>query len=74
MNPTADFSVQIIFFVEDFDFSPVGCAIPTSCVMLEFSFTSKQSELIAVISFDLNLPTRMLVALEFLRPLLYYVL
>lgn len=30
MNPTAAFSVQIIFFIEYFDFTPKGCAIPPS--------------------------------------------
>lgn len=74
MNPTAAFSVQIIFFVEYFDFKPIGYAIPTSCVMLEFSFTFKQSELMVVISFDRSMCVKMLAALEFSRPFLYYVL
>lgn len=51
MNPTAAFLVQIIFFVESLDCKPIECAIPTSCVMLEFSFTCKQSNLTLVIYF-----------------------
>lgn len=74
MNPTAAFSVQIIFFVEYFGFKPIGYVIPTSCVILEFSFTSKQSELTVVISFDRGLHMKMLAALEFSGPFLYYVL
>lgn len=73
MNPTAASFVQIIFFIDYFDLKKKTLPFQQDVSILEFPFTSRWSEVLFFFLAD-GFLARMLIALEFLRAFLYYVL